>query len=71
MKKSPLIFKEYSIQYEKNLQLSCSAVGAFAFRKYTYERITEIESRYLKDKTINNEADINTLGKHEQLWEDE
>ena len=24
-----------------------------------------------KDKTINNEADINTLGKHEQLWEDE
>ena len=47
-KKSPLIFKEYSIQYETNLQLSCSAVGAFAFRKYTYERITEIESRYLK-----------------------
>jgi hypothetical protein len=24
-----------------------------------------------KDKTINSEADINTLGKHEQLWEDE
>lgn len=24
-----------------------------------------------KDKTINNEADINTLSKHEQLWEDE